>query len=112
MYSVLWFDVLFLYINLFVVWSSFFFFFKQKTAYEMRISDGSSDVCSSDLAQTSEALGTFPSRIDDWAPCAHRMNKRRQAGGDRHPVHYVARLMTSFGSEMRMRRFAGQGEMT
>src|SRR3546814_4649688 len=32
-------------------WSSdvFFFFFKLKTAYEMRISDWSSDVCSSDL---------------------------------------------------------------
>src|SRR3546814_5443634 len=28
-----------------------FFFFKQKTAYEMRISDWSSDVCSSDLPQ-------------------------------------------------------------
>src|SRR3546814_5495115 len=28
----------------------FFFFFKQKTAYEMRISDWSSDVCSSDLS--------------------------------------------------------------
>src|SRR3546814_3251489 len=36
------FAVLFLFI-------SFFFFFKQKTAYEMRISDWSSDVCSSDL---------------------------------------------------------------
>src|SRR3546814_10183677 len=29
-----------------------FFFFKQKTAYEMRISDWSSDVCSSDLGST------------------------------------------------------------
>src|SRR3546814_7869641 len=29
----------------------FVFFFKQKTAYEMRISDWSSDVCSSDLLQ-------------------------------------------------------------
>src|SRR3546814_1769505 len=29
-----------------------FFFFKQKTAYEMRISDWSSDVCSSDLPGT------------------------------------------------------------
>src|SRR3546814_5874128 len=29
----------------------FFFFFKQKTEYEMRISDWSSDVCSSDLTQ-------------------------------------------------------------
>src|SRR3546814_8184473 len=34
---------------------SIFFFFKQKTAYEMRISDWSSDVCSSDL----EDAGTF-----------------------------------------------------
>src|SRR3546814_3445124 len=32
-----------------------FFFFKQKTAYEMRISDWSSDVCSSDLL--GEAVG-------------------------------------------------------
>src|SRR3546814_1968810 len=30
-----------------------FFFFKQKTAYEMRISDWSSDVCSSDLGTAS-----------------------------------------------------------
>src|SRR3546814_2549404 len=30
------------------------FFFKQKTAYEMRISDWSSDVCSSDLAELPE----------------------------------------------------------
>src|SRR3546814_3550035 len=30
-------------------WLGLFFFFKQKTAYEMRISDWSSDVCSSDL---------------------------------------------------------------
>src|SRR3546814_3794697 len=30
----------------------FLFFFKQKTAYEMRISDWSSDVCSSDLRAT------------------------------------------------------------
>src|SRR3546814_9160788 len=32
-----------------VVFVVIFFFFKQKTAYEMRISDWSSDVCSSDL---------------------------------------------------------------
>src|SRR3546814_2521621 len=38
----------------------FFFFFKQKTAYEMRISDWSSDVCSSDL----ERGGDFPVVID------------------------------------------------
>src|SRR3546814_13343177 len=38
-----------------------FFFFKQKTAYEMRISDWSSDVCSSDLASnpTNDHLAPF-----------------------------------------------------
>src|SRR3546814_4241450 len=36
----------------------FFFFFKQKTAYEMRISDWSSDVCSSDLI-----LEIFPNAV-------------------------------------------------
>src|SRR3546814_3674845 len=39
-------------INMLLLWCVFillFFFFKQKTAYEMRISDWSSDVCSSDL---------------------------------------------------------------
>src|SRR3546814_9763595 len=42
----------------------FFFFFKQKTAYEMRISDWSSDVCSSDLSPTarSRALVTGATR--------------------------------------------------
>src|SRR3546814_18322250 len=34
----------------------FFFFFKQKTAYEMRISDWSSDVCSSDLATLPKSI--------------------------------------------------------
>src|SRR3546814_6522786 len=34
---------------MFILVSFSFFFFKQKTAYEMRISDWSSDVCSSDL---------------------------------------------------------------
>src|SRR3546814_14681552 len=42
-----------------------FFFFKQKTAYEMRISDWSSDVCSSDLllydpATPRKAVGRIP----------------------------------------------------
>src|SRR3546814_6812745 len=41
------------------------FFFKQKTAYEMRISDWSSDVCSSDLVlPASEALETFGLRLE------------------------------------------------
>src|SRR3546814_4703007 len=40
----------------------FFFFFKQKTAYEMRISDWSSDVCSSDLFSPYEG---FPNQYMD-----------------------------------------------
>src|SRR3546814_4167122 len=37
----------------------FVFFFKQKTAYEMRMSDWSSDVCASDLMQGGEAPLVF-----------------------------------------------------
>src|SRR3546814_4133672 len=45
----------------------YFFFFKQKTAYEMRISDWSSDVCSSDLGHTWRGTGMFNSWIRlDW----------------------------------------------
>src|SRR3546814_4251701 len=47
------------------------FFFKQKTAYEMRISDWSSDVCSSDLATAKPCPGTVAviahNRLDDHA---------------------------------------------
>src|SRR3546814_7614016 len=43
-----------------------FFFFKQKTAYEMRISDWSSDVCSSDLiGGVLEPLQAGPTIIED-----------------------------------------------
>src|SRR3546814_2623450 len=55
-----------------------FFFFKQKTAYEMRISDWSSDVCSSDLATrindarpkmiVSASCGVEPSRVVPYKP--------------------------------------------
>src|SRR3546814_2023425 len=38
-----------------------FFFFKQKTAYEMRISDWSSDVCSSDLPKYRQGISRFTS---------------------------------------------------
>src|SRR3546814_8394508 len=40
-----------------------FFFFKQKTAYEMRISDWSSDVCSSDLAYENRATNVELQRL-------------------------------------------------
>src|SRR3546814_9154683 len=41
----------------------FFVFFKQKTAYEMRISDWSSDVCSSDLFLEGAPKGPFSTNI-------------------------------------------------
>src|SRR3546814_8127438 len=42
-----------------------FFFFKQKTAYEMRISDWSSDVCSSDLGRLGNRFrGFLPVVVD------------------------------------------------
>src|SRR3546814_1139218 len=59
-----------------------FFFFKQKTAYEVRISDWSSDVCSSDLgfhdgkilkgySQSSSSIWPCPIRIfPSWKPAS------------------------------------------
>src|SRR3546814_10835833 len=52
------------------------FFFKQKTAYEMRISDWSSDVCSSDLAcHSRQALQGYRQRR---RPCQPRSPARLQ----------------------------------
>src|SRR3546814_6174057 len=53
-------------------------FFKQKTAYEMRISDWSSDVCSSDLAWRS-APPACRAGAASWA--------RRGGNGDSRPAH-------------------------
>src|SRR3546814_19770301 len=62
-----------------------FFFFKQKTAYEMRISDWSSDVCSSDLlAQATSAPAVDRAhRHRQELPrlCAGEGSDRRQAIG-------------------------------
>src|SRR3546814_1640249 len=76
-----------------------FFFFKQKTAYEMRISDWSSDVCSSDLGQIEPRFrhhlcrGTAPLcgvALRLCAPVprndaeARRRAYRRPVAGDQH----------------------------
>src|SRR3546814_10873458 len=50
----------------------FFFFFKQKTAYEMRISDWSSDVCSSDLPSLACTRAVQQSSIGRKASAAFR----------------------------------------
>src|SRR3546814_10379818 len=59
-------------------------FFKQKTAYEMRISDWSSDVCSSDLLGNRAALQTDLLLLDPGAPdVAERLVRAVEAGLDR-----------------------------
>src|SRR3546814_9564226 len=60
-----------------------FFFFKQKTAYEMRISDWSSDVCSSDL------------RLID----ASETMKEIQLGEDERRVLAEASLVARYGED-------------
>src|SRR3546814_4968789 len=53
-----------------------FFFFKRKTAYEMRISDWSSDVCSSDLLSHRGPLGA-PYELDQHVRCHPGLGDRR-----------------------------------
>src|SRR3546814_20020991 len=57
-----------------------FFFFKQKTAYEMRISDWSSDVCSSDLPEVADALALAAAHHHGAGPLVvHRDREERVA---------------------------------
>src|SRR3546814_14933716 len=58
-----------------------FFFFKQKTAYEMRISDWSSDVCSSDLARREPAVGAEALRLIEEEQHRGVMDRRGQQVG-------------------------------
>src|SRR3546814_14124299 len=79
--------------------SVYFFFFKQKTAYEMRISDWSSDVCSSDLSLLDKLLSALPKESDvDSKPLAQEL-----AGRPLSDVAFVvregARLAARSGKE-------------
>src|SRR3546814_4482022 len=65
----------------------FFFFFKQKTAYEMRISDWSSGVCSSDLVQQ---CGDPAGRTAACRSVARTVSAEHGYQCNRHvPVHEV-----------------------
>src|SRR3546814_780611 len=74
---------------------SCFFFFKQKTAYEMRISDWSSDVCSSDLVRifVSHCLLLLWLSISYGVQCAHQNQHSKDGGGTHkranHPPFFV-----------------------
>src|SRR3546814_3984501 len=97
----------------------FFFFFKQKTAYEMRISDWSSDVCSSDLLATPrEHIGGMtgaPSKPNRRTASMIRVDQAGEYGatriyagqlavmGDRHPMAREIAHMAE--QEERHRRF-------
>src|SRR3546814_3424659 len=63
--------------------ASLYFFFKQKTAYDMRISDWSSDVCSSDLLATSPLFGLrlviMAPRLS-WKFCFMSVSSTRSCG--------------------------------
>src|SRR3546814_1280488 len=79
-----------------VRWMLFlFFFFKQKTAYEMRISDWSSDVCSSDLRYVGEGERHRTGLVDHAAPVRvgrrqAKAEKAEHADGDGHIAHAQA----------------------
>src|SRR3546814_12083069 len=102
----------------------YFFFFKQKTAYEMRISDWSSDVCSSDLNRIAADRETHTSRPSrsasardrtarirvhrsggsgNWRPAARRRSEERRVGKECvstcrsrwSPYHYKKKKTTT-----------------
>src|SRR3546814_8781316 len=99
-----------------------FFFFKQKTAYEMRISDWSSDVCSSDLLAHPArilAFGHGEFEIEALAVGAHRqagaVRKRDRAFlGREHDRHLVAPVLGELLeiAAGRYRRHAGDRKRT
>src|SRR3546814_8849499 len=61
-----------------ISWPLHFFFFKQKTAYEMRISDWSSDVCSSDLQLVDEGRNVASAEANLYKQIAlYRIGKAR-----------------------------------
>src|SRR3546814_4192169 len=68
----------------FIVLYFFFFFFKQKTAYEMRISDWSSDVCSSDLGAPDLRP---PPRARATGRSAGRVDRARARAAVLHRLH-------------------------
>src|SRR3546814_3951759 len=75
----------------------FFFFFKQKTAYELRISDWSSDVCSSDLKSSAIAL---------ISPCSAVRLKLCQKAGREPFVYLHRRIKRSANQESALRSHA------
>src|SRR3546814_3617415 len=73
----------------------FFFFFKQKTAYEMRISDWSSDVCSSDLHRAGDRHGIFQQTPNETTLCRKPFAHHAESGDHQVELfrgHLVGRI--------------------
>src|SRR3546814_4421397 len=85
----------------------FFFFFKQKTAYEMRISDWSSDVCSSDLRCAGARSGRCRDRHGHRRRCRDRERRLHPGQGrsrrDREGTAAVARHDAQYPAEPLLR---------
>ena len=62
-----------------VLWCGFFFFFKQKTAYEIGTGDWSSDVCSSDLITACGPLVTKGRKLN-CVTCIERVGSEFCSG--------------------------------
>src|SRR3546814_5928594 len=90
------------------------FFFKQKTAYEMRISDWSSDVCSSDLIgtgplphPTTQRQYPMGGRVGERAGAEFRI---RGSGGERDRIG-GARAIAAVGFGVEQRAVVGAVEL-
>src|SRR3546814_5307310 len=75
-----------------------FFFFKQKTAYEMRISDWSSDVCSSDLEREEARFLAVHKFLD------HHFGARAAEGFVEHIFDRRLGLFARFGDDHALAR--------
>src|SRR3546814_14383056 len=78
-----------------------FFFFKQKTAYEMRISDWSSDVCSSDLRAGREASRRGGAERHRQREARPHLQRDRRGGGGRGADAALPRLSRFHGASRR-----------
>src|SRR3546814_2564976 len=93
-----------------------FFFFKQKTAYEMRISDWSSDVCSSDLDSRRNYPGerrcaAAHSSAHSWLRLRGGRNDRGCGGNlGRHSLPIRPSDIAHLAEDRPLRRAVGRGQ--
>src|SRR3546814_10466612 len=112
-----------------MIMSYFFFFFKQKTAYEVRISDWISDVCSSDLTdqiRNRPLVATFERRQEIMAGGKERivsvsrqgegrfspsLNRRQSSVIATPQAHYINRSKAEAGTSLICASYLGSDTM-